>query len=94
MRGTVSLALACVLSLSACASGYFSWSNARQVRVGMTEAQVTEILGPPHTVKATPQEVLLVWVQLHGLFGRVDTLSIPFRDGRVSETPQIPETFK
>lgn len=85
-----------VAVLSACAghnSGagtYFEWDAARKVEKGMTEDQVTTLLGTPYGIyEKEDGKVLFVW-SYAGYNGETKSLSIPFKDGRVVSVPRMP----
>lgn len=81
------------LLISACAGTPFDWSSARQIKTGMTEQQVTAIMGPPFLVKSQHGGVTWVWSYADAFSG-AKTVSAVFQDGKVTDPPPIPESFK
>ena len=74
--------------LSACAGAAFKWSDVKRVQVGMTQQEVTGLLGKPTAVSAKNGGTLYVWTHVNGLTASVRTVSIPFdKDGKVIEVP-------
>ena len=84
--------------LTACTHGSsFSWDNARKIKEGMTEAELTQLLGPPYRTRTVSNgETLWQWVyvDLYGVSGGTKSLSIPTKEGRVTTPPAIHESFK
>lgn len=87
-------AVAALIWLAGCAGTDFEWDAARKLKVGMTSSEVEKLIGPPNSVKSTPNGMLWVWVHVNTFAGTSRTLSVPFKDGKVAEVPQIPESFK
>lgn len=79
--------------LMGCAGTKFSYDNARQVEVGMTEAQLTNMMGRPHTVVSRGDEQMWVWSYANA-FGGAKSVSFKVKDGVVVEVPTIPASFK
>lgn len=88
---TIGLAVAL---LSACAGSRFSYPNARKVEVGMTEAEITQLMGPPYEVISRENEQIWIWSYANGMTGRSQSVSFIMKDGRVIKTPVIPKSFK
>lgn len=100
MQGTRRCAGVLVLAvlLAGCSAGkYFTWSQARQLHLGMTEAEVQAIMGPPSsmTALATPEgpREKWVWVYVNMLSGSTKSLVVSFADGKVVQVPVIPDSF-
>lgn len=91
MKKTISL-LSIVL-LTACAGTNFEWDNARQIKAGMTEQEVTNIMGAPYLVRSESGKLTWVWSYAN-TFDGVKTVSVIFVDGKVTEPPPIPASFK
>ncbi len=92
MKKFLSMGIA-ALVLSACAVGTpINWNNARQVQVGMTEAQVTALMGRPYMVASRPEGQRWIWT-IASAFGGASTMSVTFKDGKVTEVPPIPASF-
>jgi len=94
MRQIRLAAAAAVLVLAGCAGSNFQWDAARKISVGMTGPEVERLMGPPNSVRSTANGMVWVWVHVNTLAGTSRTLSVPFKEGRVTEVPQIPESFK
>jgi outer membrane protein assembly factor BamE (lipoprotein component of BamABCDE complex) len=92
------LTLLATLALAAgCAGTGFKWDQARKVKEGMTEKELTAVMGSPYQVRvdATGQQLWQwVYVDLYGVAGGTRTLNITMKDGVVLKTPVIPEAFK
>ena len=76
-----------------CAGTPFNWSEARQIKTGMTEQEVTQLMGSPFLVKSQAGGITWVWSYANSFSG-VKTVSVVFRDGKVIEPPPIPTSFK
>lgn len=85
--------LALTLTVSACAGTNFNWDTARQIKPGMTEQEVTALMGRPYLVKSAGSQVTWVWSHANAL-GASKAVSVVFVDGKVSDAPAIPESFK
>jgi hypothetical protein len=84
---------AAVALLAACAGPRFSWDTARQMKLGMSEAEVTALMGPPSLVRA--QGGRHVWVWSHAnVFEGSRAVSAVFEEGKVVATPDIPARFQ
>lgn len=86
--------LAIVAMLSGCAGTEFSYDQARRVSVGMTEAEVVAIMGPPYSVVSRGDGQMWVWSHANGLTGSSRAVSFKMQDGRVAEVPNIPTSFE
>lgn len=91
MRTLVALLFAATV-LAGCAGTPFRFSDARQVRVGWTEAELTALLGRPYMVTARGNDQMWVWSQANFL-GDARVVSFTLRDGRVAAVPTIPASF-
>lgn len=91
------LGLACALALVVgCAGSYFNWSQARQVKQGMTTAEVTQIMGKPmivQTLGTDGKKLKYIWAYGTGL-GSGGSFTIIFEDGKATQVPVIPDEFK
>lgn len=88
------IAAATLATLAGCAGTPINWDKARTITPGMTQAEVTAVMGSPYLVRSTATGQLWVW-SYAGAFNGTKTLSIPFdRSGRVAEAPPIPDSFK
>ena len=82
------------LVLSGCAGTSFSYDDTRKVQVGMTEDQVTQIMGPPYSVVSRADGQMWVWSHANGMTGASRVISFRMLDGKVVEVPPIPTSFK
>jgi len=87
------LIAATALAMSACAGTNFKWDDARQIRTGMTEQEVTALMGQPYLVKSEGSKLTWVWSHANAL-GASKAVSVVFVDGKVAEQPAIPDSFK
>ena len=97
MSRLLTLVLACALLIGCATAGTkFDFQNARQLRVGMTEQEVTQLMGKPMSVTARGQSQIWVWSFAKAGAFSIDSksLSVIFTDGLVSEAPTIPDSFK
>lgn len=83
-----------LIALAGCAGTDFSYSQARQVQLGMTESQVTQIMGRPYSVISRTDGQMWVWSQANGFTGSSRAVSFKMQDGRVVELPSIPNSFE
>ncbi|MCO7566413.1 outer membrane protein assembly factor BamE [Pseudomonas sp. S 311-6] len=84
------LLAAVVVVLAGCAGTPFTFGQASQVKVGMTEAQLYEIMGNPYMV--TSREDGQMWVYSHATaFGGAKSVSFETKDGKVTKVPYIPK---
>jgi outer membrane protein assembly factor BamE (lipoprotein component of BamABCDE complex) len=79
--------------LGGCAGTPFKWDQARQIKPGMTQAEVTALVGEPNSVHAQGDSLIYVWVYVNSFTG-TRTLRLTFRDGKVIDAPPIPDEFK
>ena len=82
-----------VLALAACAGTRFSFENARKLQVGMTEAQVSQIMGRPYQVTVRGDQTIWTWVFVNAITGANRSLALPFKDGKLTDAPKIPDSF-
>lgn len=92
MRKTITTGLL-ALAIAGCAGTNFSYDNARRIKVGMTEAEVTQIMGQPYSVVSTANGQSWIWSHANGFSGSSRIVSFRFVDGRVAEIPSIPASF-
>ncbi|RCS59738.1 outer membrane protein assembly factor BamE domain-containing protein [Parvibium lacunae] len=83
----------CCFALIGCAGTPFKWDQARQIKEGMTEAEVTKIMGAPYLVKSSQEGMVWVW-SYADTFSGSRSVSIVIKDGKVVKPPPIPENFK
>lgn len=77
-------------AVSGCAGTNFDYDDARQVKIGMTEAQVLELMDKPYSVSQNGSAEVWVWSRANGLTGSTRAVSFIFRDGVVIGVPKIP----
>ncbi|MBC3345451.1 outer membrane protein assembly factor BamE [Pseudomonas sp. SWRI196] len=82
------------LVLAGCAGTNFSYDDARKVKVGMTEDEVTQIMGPPYSVVSRADGQMWIWSHANGMSGASRVISFRMVDGKVVEVPVIPSSFK
>ena len=83
------LAIASLL-FSGCVGTPFRWETARKVHVGMTKAEVLEVMGKPYVMSTAGETDIWQWTYGTGL-GTGGNYRIVIKDGKVSEVPRIPE---
>lgn len=94
MRRLALLAITVCTAISVgCAGTQFTWDQARQLKQGMTEQEATAVMGNPHTVRATGDKQVWVWVWVNSFTG-TQSVSAVFENGTLVEAPKIPATFK
>jgi len=80
--------------LTSCAGSRFSYKNARQVEVGMNEAQITQLMGAPYSVVSKGDTQTWIWSYANALTGRSQAVSFIMKDGKVESLPTIPSSFR
>jgi outer membrane protein assembly factor BamE (lipoprotein component of BamABCDE complex) len=80
--------------VAACAGTPFNWSQARQIKPGMTVDEVTQLVGSPNNIKATGDTIIYVWVFVNTMSGSTRTLRVDFKDGKAITAPPIPDSFQ
>lgn len=88
------MTLVCALAIAGCAGTSFNWDQARQIRPGMTEDEVTQVMGRPYMVRSGPEGQTWIWSYANTLSADVRTVSVVIKDGRVVSAPDIPKSFK
>jgi hypothetical protein len=74
---------AITLLLASCAGTPFEWEDTAKVRNGMTEAEVTAILGKPYTRTQSGNIAILTW-SYAGIGSAAKAVSYAFQGGRVT----------
>ncbi|RYF76819.1 MAG: outer membrane protein assembly factor BamE [Comamonadaceae bacterium] len=83
------------LFLAACAGTAFDWENARKLQLGMTEKEVTDLMGAPYSVRSVNDGTQTwVWSFANGMTGSSRVVSAVFRDGKVITVPSVPASFR
>lgn len=89
------IAMVFAVILTGCAgSGSINWDNARQVKAGMTESQLTNLMGHPYSIRAQGDTQIWVWVYVNGLTGSSSSVAVPMKDGKVTADLKVPDSFK
>lgn len=83
-------ALAIVATLCACSmrGGDTSFDNIERVRLGMSEAELIQIMGKPDITRITEGKQIWVWRNPLALTG-ASVVSFGLRDGKVIEIPNV-----
>lgn len=82
------------LIVAGCAGTPINMSRAREVKVGMTETEVTDLMGKPYSITTRGDEQIWVWANANGITGAHTVLSYGMRDGKVVSVPTIPNSFQ
>ena len=99
MTRTMLIALGSLVLLFGCfaVGTNFKWKSVRTLEIGMSKAEVTELLGPPYQVNslrtAQGDKEVWVWVYVDAFMGS-KSLSLTFIDEKLAEIPKIPDSFK
>jgi len=80
-------------ALAACAGTPFKWDDARKITEGMTTKEVTALVGAPNSVSSHGDSLIYVWVYVSSFSGS-RTLTITFKDGKVTKAPPIPAEYQ
>jgi hypothetical protein len=91
MRALITASL--FVLLAGCAGTNFSFDNAARVKPGMTEAQVTQLMGRPYSVVSRGDSQMWIWSHANGFSGSSKTISFEMSEGRVVSVPVIPSSF-
>lgn len=87
------IALLPITLLASCAGTPISWDHARQLRVGMTESEVTKEVGKPYMVSSRSDGTQVwVWTFVAGL-GGAESMTVIMKDGKAVQVPIIPASF-
>ena len=76
------------LSLTACAGTRFDWQDAKAVRIGTTQAELTALLGKPYMVK-TAANGDQTWIWSYSGLDGTRLISYGLKDGVVTVVPTI-----
>lgn len=87
-----SAAVIALASLAACAGTPFTFGQASQVKVGMTEEQLYEIMGNPYMAVSREDGQQLIYTHATA-FGGAKSVSFETKDGKVSKVPYIPSSY-
>lgn len=90
-------AIVAALVLTACAgSGSIKWNEAKKLKVGMTEKEVSELLGRPYQAQVVGNDGTYrwVWVDVNLMRGGgAEKMTAELKNGVVVSVPVIPESF-
>lgn len=86
------MAAVCLL-LVGCAGSSFKFDEARKVELGMTEAQLTNLMGSPYSVVSKGDRQIWIWSHANALSGTSQSVSFVMKDGKVVSLPTIPKSF-
>lgn len=94
MKSKASLAGAvlALLLFAGCVGTPFRWDTARQIKVGMSEAQVIELMGKPLTMSAADGKEYWTWNYGTGI-GTGGYFRIVLKNRVVTEVPEIPHNL-
>lgn len=85
--------MACVaLWLAGCAGTNFKWDDARQLKKGMTQQEVTALVGKPYMVVSKGEGVQR-WVWSSASMLSAKSMAVTFKDGIATDVPDIPDSF-
>ncbi|MBO2923970.1 MULTISPECIES: outer membrane protein assembly factor BamE [Pseudomonas] len=83
---------AIVLVLAGCAGTPFTFGQASQVKVGMTEDQLYEIMGNPYMVVSQEDGQRFIYTHATAFSG-AKSVSFETKDGKVTKVPYIPKDY-
>lgn len=91
------IAVLAISLLAACAgSGSIKWNEARKLKPGMTEKEVSELMGRPYQAQVVGNDGTYrwVWVDVNLMRGGgPEKMTAEFKNGVVVSVPVIPESF-
>ncbi|WP_145257008.1 outer membrane protein assembly factor BamE [Pseudomonas sp. DE0157] len=83
---------AMAMALVGCAGTPFTFGQASQVKVGMTEDQLYEIMGNPYMVVSQEDGQRFIYTHATA-FGGAKSVSFETKDGKVTKVPYIPKDY-
>ena len=88
--------VAILTTLVGCATAgkKIDWQKARQLKLGMNEAEVTALMGTPYMVSSRDGTQRWIWTYVNGFSGAMSTMTVDWKDGRVASVPSIPASFQ
>lgn len=92
-RSLVVAATISVAALAGCAGTSFDFDAARKVQVGMTRAEVEQLMGKPYMVTTRGDAETWIWSHASAFSG-AQSVSFVFKDGKVVQVPNIPASFR
>lgn len=87
-------ALAAAALCAACAGSDFQWSQARQIKAGMTADEVSALMGPPTARREQPFGETWTWAYMNPREGSARAVSVGLHDGRVIFGPGVARSFE
>jgi hypothetical protein len=93
-RSRLWIALSFSVTCAACAGSDFQWDQARQIQPGMTEDQVSALMGPPTAMRTQSGGVTWTWAHVDPRVDSARAVSVGFREGRVVYGAGVPQSFK
>lgn len=84
--------LVALVIFAGCVGTPFRWDTARKIQLGMTKAQVQEIMGKPYMVSTVGESEVWMWSYGTGL-GTGGAFKVLMKDNKVAEVPKIPDSF-
>ncbi|MBF8676190.1 outer membrane protein assembly factor BamE [Pseudomonas fulva] len=87
-----SIVVGALTLIAACAGTPFTFGQASQVKVGMTEDQLYEIMGNPYMVVSTENGQRFVYSHATAFSG-AKSVSFEVNEGKVTKVPYIPQSF-
>jgi len=88
-RHLSTLVAAFTIAIAGCAGTPFKWDDASKVRNGMTEAEVTAILGKPYSRTQSGSRSVLTWSYADSFGSTAKAVSFVFADGRVTGASSV-----
>jgi outer membrane protein assembly factor BamE (lipoprotein component of BamABCDE complex) len=92
--GLLVLPVLAVALCAACTGSDFQWDKARQIQPGMSQDQVSALMGSPTGVRTRDEGAVWTWTYLNLRTGSARSVSALIRDGRVVDGPAVPEGFR
>ena len=88
MNNKIIIAALC-LCLGGCYGTRFSYDEARQVQVGMTDEQVIDIMGNPYQIRSQLNGEQWLYHYVNGFTMGSKSVSFWIKDGKVTVIPNI-----
>ncbi|WP_305748930.1 hypothetical protein [Leptothrix discophora] len=82
------------MALVGCAGTPIDFDAARQVKEGMTTAELQSYMGRPYSVVSRQDKEVWIWSRANGFTGSHSSISFIVKDGVVVGVPKIPDSFK
>lgn len=88
------LAVALLVFSAAADAKKINWEGMRQVKVGMTTAEVVKLVGKPISITSANGKLYYGWASVKYFSVGVSVVTIEFTDGKVTVAPLVPEELK